>query len=87
MTNVARHSGARALSVIVTDRAGGVRTIIEDDGSGFDPETERRNGQSVGIHGMIERIDLLGGRLEIESSDTGTFIYAEVPAPTMRTGT
>lgn len=87
MTNVARHSGAKALSVIVTDRAGGVRAIIEDDGSGFDAETERRNGHSVGIHGMIERIDLLGGRLEIESSDTGTSIYAEVPAPTMRTGT
>ncbi len=79
MTNVARHSGARTLSVIVTKRANTVHTIIEDDGSGFSPETERRNGQSVGIHGMIERVELVGGRLDIESSQAGTTIYAEVP--------
>jgi signal transduction histidine kinase len=79
MTNVARHSGARALSVVLTERGGVVRAIVEDDGSGFDPSRERRNAHSVGIHGMIERVELLGGRLDIESSDTGTAIYASVP--------
>lgn len=85
MTNVAHHSGARTLSVLIAERAGTVRAIIEDDGSGFDPEAERRNGQSVGIHGMIERVELLDGRLDIESSDVGTTIYAEVPILTMGT--
>ena len=79
MTNVARHSGARTLSVLVTEREGTLHAIIEDDGSGFDPVLERSSGQSVGIHGMVERVELLGGRLDIESSDTGTTIYAEVP--------
>jgi signal transduction histidine kinase len=79
MTNVARHSGARTLSVLITQRGDTVRAIIEDDGSGFDPLTERRNAHSVGIHGMIERVELLGGRLDIESSDAGTTIYAVVP--------
>jgi signal transduction histidine kinase len=79
MTNGARPSGARALSVVLTERGGVVRAIVEDDGSGFDPSRERRNAHSVGIHGMIERVELLGGRLDIESSDTGTAIYASVP--------
>jgi signal transduction histidine kinase len=79
MTNVARHSGARTVSILITERAGAVRAIIEDNGTGFDPLTELRNAHSVGIHGMTERVELLGGRLDIESSSAGTTVYAEVP--------
>jgi signal transduction histidine kinase len=79
MTNVARHSGAGTLSVLVAERDGVVQAIIEDDGNGFDAENERANAHSVGIHGMVERVELLGGRLGIESSRSGTTIYAEVP--------
>jgi len=79
MTNVARHSGARTVSVLIGLRSGVARVIIEDDGTGFDPDAVRSDGASVGIHGMLERIELLGGRLDIESSDHGTTIYAQVP--------
>jgi len=79
MTNVARHSGARTVSILIGLRSGAVRAIIEDDGTGFDPDAVRSDGASVGIHGMLERIELLGGRLDIESSDHGTTIYAQVP--------
>ncbi len=82
MTNVARHSGARTLSVLVTRRNETVQAIIEDNGTGFDPVEMRTNGQSVGIHGMIERAELLGGRLDIESSRDGTTVYVEVPVAT-----
>ncbi|VAW08632.1 Two-component system sensor histidine kinase [hydrothermal vent metagenome] len=87
MTNVARHSGARTVSVLIGLRSGLVRAIIEDDGAGFDPEVKRASGESVGIHGMVERIELLGGRLDIESSEHGTTIYAEVPMPETANGT
>lgn len=79
MTNVARHSGARTVSVLIGLHMGNVRAIIEDNGNGFDPDLKRASGESVGIHGMIERVELLNGRLDIESSDHGTTIYAEVP--------
>ncbi len=79
MTNVARHSGADTLSVLIASRDGHVRAIIEDNGGGFRPEAARRNGQSVGIHGMAERAELLGGRLSIESGTNGTTVYIEVP--------
>ncbi|HBY97998.1 MAG TPA: ATPase [Chloroflexi bacterium] len=79
ITNAARHGVAHTVSVLLTGRDGQVRAIIEDDGCGFDPGTARRAGQSVGIHGMAERAELLGGRLDIESSSEGTAVYVEVP--------
>lgn len=79
MTNAARHSQASDLSVLVTRRNGSVQAILEDNGRGFDPVAARRSGTSVGLHGMAERVDLFGGRLEIESSPEGTSIYVEIP--------
>ncbi len=78
MTNAARHSGANTVSVLVVRRRGSLRAIIEDDGSGFDPEVVRGNQTSVGIHAMQERTELLGGRFDIESGPEGTTVYIEV---------
>jgi signal transduction histidine kinase len=81
MTNAARHSQATTLSVLLTQRhQGRIQTIIEDNGCGFDPELARRSGNSVGLHSMAERTELLGGTLNIESSDEGTTVYVEVSA-------
>jgi signal transduction histidine kinase len=79
MTNTARHSRATSLSVVVGERAGAVHAIIEDNGEGFDVESTRRAGSSVGLHSMTERSELLNGTLEIESSGEGTTIYAAIP--------
>ena len=85
MTNTARHSQATSLSILVSERAGVVHAIIEDNGSGFDVESRRRAGSSVGLHSMTERSELLNGTLEIESSDDGTTVYVEIPIPTSTT--
>lgn len=79
MTNTARHSGATTLSVLVTRRDRHVHVIVEDDGDGFDVETTRRDGSSVGIHSMAERAELLGGHMALESSPSGTGVYIEIP--------
>ncbi len=78
MTNAARHSGASTVSILVVQRRRSLRAIIEDDGSGFDPEVVRRSQTSVGIHAMQERTELLGGRFNIESGPDGTTVYIEV---------
>jgi signal transduction histidine kinase len=55
-----------------------VKAVVEDDGQGFDPA--KTNDGGFGLVGMRERLALLGGRLEIESSrDAGTTVAAEVP--------
>jgi len=79
MTNAARHSGGSAVSVLLTRHDNQVRAIVEDDGSGFFVEGARRAGRSVGLHGMAERAELVGGHLEIESGSDGTTVYVEVP--------
>lgn len=79
MTNVARHSGATLLGVLVMQRDGRVQAIIEDDGTGFDPVAARKASNSVGLHAMAERAELIGGELNIESSEHGTTVYVEIP--------
>jgi len=79
LTNAARHGQASMLSVVLSWRNGRVQAIIEDNGMGFDPEVARRAGDSVGLHSMVERAELLGGNLNIESGADGTTVYVEVP--------
>jgi signal transduction histidine kinase len=78
LTNIAKHAGARSVSVLLLRKPGGVSALVEDDGHGFDPD-DRHAG--IGLEGMRERLALLEGRLEIESSTTGTSVVAEVPLP------
>src|SRR5207248_10811786 len=81
LTNVVKHAGARNVSVVVMRRDSAATAIVEDDGEGFDPGDVREGG--VGLIGMRERVALLDGRLEIESSrESGaTTILVEVPLP------
>jgi signal transduction histidine kinase len=78
LTNVAKHSGATRVSVVVTRREGAVTAVVEDDGKGFG--AAGGEGDGLGLVGMKERVGLLGGRLAIESTEgAGTTVVAEVP--------
>jgi signal transduction histidine kinase len=80
LTNVVKHARARRVSILLARRNGAIKAVIEDDGQGIDPAASPSAG--FGLVGMRERLALLGGRLEVESSgDTGTTIAAEVPVP------
>jgi len=79
MTNTARHSRATTLSIVISERAGSIHAIVEDNGAGFDVESVRRAGSSVGLHSMIERSELLNGKLDIESNEQGTAVYVTIP--------
>lgn len=83
LTNVARHTTSKRVSVILGCRDHEVLAIVEDEGPGFDLESKTREAganQRLGLLGMRERIEAVGGRLEIESSpDSGTTIFTRVP--------
>lgn len=65
LANVERHAQASEL-VVTLDVVGAHASLtIEDDGRGFDPATVRRG---LGLDGMRDRIELLGGKLEIRSA-------------------
>jgi signal transduction histidine kinase len=79
LTNVVKHARATRVSIVVTRKDGGVTALIEDDGIGM-AESRTANG-GIGLIGMQERVALVGGRLEVESSaGGGTTLAIEVPA-------
>jgi signal transduction histidine kinase len=78
LTNIAKHAGARRVSVLLVRRDSSAAAVIEDDGHGFTPGDEERGG--IGLAGMRERVALLDGRLTVEAErGVGTTIAAEVP--------
>lgn len=79
LTNIVRHAIATTASVALAGRDGSVRVFIEDDGIGFDPE-QTSTHDHLGIEGMLERADLVGGTVSVTSTrGAGTTIVLEVP--------
>src|SRR6267378_389881 len=85
LTNIQRHSGSLKAK-IRTERGPGKFTLeISDKGSGISGSLRRRNGKTpfgfgVGIPSMHERVALIGGQLDIESSGGGTTVRVTMPA-------
>lgn len=65
LTNVAKHSRASSVEIILDRRPDHVLLIVEDDGDGFDPAVAT---QGFGLLGMQERAALVGATLQVESS-------------------
>jgi two-component system, NarL family, sensor histidine kinase DevS len=77
LTNVVKHAQADRVSIVLQRKEGAVTTIIEDDGCGFANGDE---SDGLGLLGMRERVELVNGRLEIESAEgAGTTLVVEVP--------
>ncbi len=84
MTNIARHAEAETVLVQARVEGGAMVVEIEDDGKGFDPaEVARRPGRPhFGLLGVRERVELLGGRLLVDSAPgRGTRLHIEMPLP------
>jgi signal transduction histidine kinase/integral membrane sensor domain MASE1 len=79
LTNVVLHAKASRVDVLLSQRNGKLIILIEDDGIGFTPDNVAEQSH-LGLFGMRERVEMLGGNLIIESSvGKGTTIHAEVP--------
>lgn len=77
-TNIEKHAAADAASVELQTTNGVVTLQVSDNGRGFDPS--EADGSRLGILGMRERAELLGGRFAVRSSpDEGTAIYVTLP--------
>jgi two-component system, NarL family, sensor histidine kinase DevS len=78
LTNVVKHASARRVSITLVRKEGSAVVVVEDDGQGFEPASTRTG--ALGVVGMRERVELVGGRLTVESSPgAGTTLVAEVP--------
>ncbi len=82
--NVVKHAHVTRAQVELTVEKNRIRLVISDEGKGFDPagigNGEGSGEAGIGIYSIRERIDLLGGRLDIESAPgQGTRSVIEVP--------
>jgi len=79
LTNVVRHARAGVVSVVGSDAGGRVQLVVEDDGGGFEPAALAPSEQ-LGLLGMRERVEGLGGSLRIESSrGAGCRVHVRLP--------
>jgi PAS domain S-box-containing protein len=79
LNNVVRHAKASRVDVVLERSDDSMIVIVEDDGQGFDMELVKDTGR-LGLLGMKERAEMLGGTLTVESvPGGGTTLFAEVP--------
>ncbi|HEV8611205.1 MAG TPA: sensor histidine kinase [Thermoanaerobaculia bacterium] len=83
LTNVARHSGAKAAAVSLRRERDRLFVRIEDRGSGFSPETLLSAGEDdrgFGVRAMRDRVEFMNGCFSIRSvAGEGTAVEAELP--------
>lgn len=83
LTNIAKHAHAHNVSIVVERKQRAVIAVIEDDGRGFDVRAVMESAQEeskLGLYGMRERAELVGGRFQIESTlDAGSSVFVEIP--------
>jgi two-component system NarL family sensor kinase len=80
---VARHARAKCVFVRLSTNKGKIRLTVQDDGRGFDVEKvlgSETRPSGIGLLGMQERVELLGGNFKIDSQpNQGTFLVADIP--------
>jgi signal transduction histidine kinase len=83
LTNAAKHANATQVEVNLSCEDGRLRLLVADNGRGFHVRRQRQQipqGSGMGLMGMVERLMLLGGQLDIDSKPgEGTRLTAVVP--------
>lgn len=84
LNNIRDHAQASQARINVELDDDGVRVVVDDNGAGFDVDeglTAARQRRTVGLSTMQERVEMLGGTLQIDSKPGhGTHVVVVVPA-------
>ena len=80
ITNMIRHAGATHASVVILRQNQEITMLVEDNGRGFNPAmVQDKSNRCLGLMGMRERVNLLGGSFVIESvAGEGTTIRVRI---------
>jgi len=84
LNNVVKHAKASIVQIHLEFDEEAVWLKIKDDGLGFDPENNANQSGGVGLQGIQERVQQVGGRLKIESATgKGTRLSVMIPTRAM----
>ena len=79
LTNVARHANAQRVVTTLAHEADALTLSVQDNGRGIQP-SERAGARSLGLLGMRERTELLGGAFDIRGAPgEGTTVRVRIP--------
>jgi signal transduction histidine kinase len=77
LNNVAKYAHASTVEIRLSEADGVLGFDVVDDGRGFDPSTK---GRGTGLQGMADRLDAVGGALEVQSRPgSGTTVSGRLP--------
>jgi signal transduction histidine kinase len=76
LQNVVKHAAADRVRVLVEVRAESVCFVVADDGRGFAPDGP---APGTGLQNMSDRLEALGGRVQVRSSEAGTCVRGSLP--------
>jgi len=82
LTNIQKHAEAHAVSVTLSYMGDQVALDVQDDGRGFDPESQptHQNGGGYGLQTMRERVEQMRGMVVLESTPgQGTTLAVQIP--------
>ncbi len=75
-----KHADAKAASVIIEKKENTIRTIIADNGKGFDFSEKVKTSESLGMKTLLERTKILHSKIDIKSQiNKGTTVTLTIP--------
>ena len=77
--NVREHAGANHVVIRLEESPEGITLEVADDGHGFLNEQSAEVGRGLGIPTMAARVEAVGGRFAVASSEDGTTVTAQIP--------
>ncbi len=80
LNNMVKHADAKAASVIIEKKENTIRTIIADNGKGFDFSEKVKTSESLGMKTLLERTKILHSKIDIKSQiNKGTTVTLTIP--------
>lgn len=84
LTNALKHANAKTISLKASQTDTELDIRIEDDGQGFDVDAAKAQATGKGLNSLEKRARVLGGQLQISSSERGSVIWLRVPLEAQR---
>lgn len=84
LTNALKHAKAKTITLRVDHTDAELDVRIEDDGQGFDVDSALAQATGKGLSSLGKRARVLGGQLQISSSDRGSVVWLRVPLGVQR---